>query len=143
SGELDALLREGIKADRHLYTMELGYVEDVTVAHMLGAPMPKADGGLITVFEKDDEQGEKGIKYVIVGAKYVKCFDAMQARYPDVTFVPWHDAPQYFTDLVNSKDGTSHTLKEVEYPDAFEIGDNDELPGLATSRAVGAAALHP
>lgn len=128
STELDTLLKTGIDTDRTFYTTELRYNPEAGAA--IGADSPFTEGGLVVVGDLGARQvGDSGIKYVIVGEQYLRCFDVMQSKYPDVKFVTWHDAPQFFCDLVNASEGTNYKPKIVDYSTSYEIGYNDELPG--------------
>ncbi len=109
--ELDSVLKNGIDKDRTFYTTTLRYNPEAGWA--LGADMPFTTGGLISVFGRGDSQGENGIESVLVGAWYINVIDAMRENYPDVDFVPWHAAPEYYTNLVNEAEGTDYKAGEV------------------------------
>lgn len=110
--ELDRVLKNGIDSKRTFYTTTLLYTPEAGGA--LGADMPFTTGGLISVFGRGDFQGEQGIQSVVVGAWYINAIDAMRKNYPDITFVPWHDAPEYYTGLVNAAEGTEYRAGEID-----------------------------
>ena len=110
--ELDRVLKNGIDSERTFYTTTLRYTPEA--GGSLGADMPFTTGGLISVFGRGDSQGEQGIQSVVVGAWYINAIDAMRENYPDVVFVPWHDAPEYYTGLVNAAEGTEYRAGEID-----------------------------
>ena len=135
--ELDVLLRNGIQNDRTFYTTELAYNPEAGGA--VGADMPFVEGGFVTVFGKDD-QSQSRIEYVIVGENFLEGLDLLRHRYADVTFVPWHDVPQFFTDIVNQADGTAYQIKPIAHPETYNpVVESNELPSAGN---VGQATTH-
>lgn len=137
SGELDALIKGGIDPDRVFYSMNYAYLPEAGVG--LGADMPFIEGGLVVVSGMDAAL-DLGFEYVVVGEEYVRCIDMLNARYPDVQFVAWHDAARVFTDIVNESEGTNYQLNEVdnrgEYskPRSVEyFGDDDLVDGAVAT----------
>lgn len=110
--ELVDVLKNGIDKDRTFYTTSIYYNPEAGGA--LGADMPFTTGGLICVFGRGDSQGDNGIQSVLVGAWYINAIDTMRKNYPDITFVPWHDAPEYYTGLVNAAEGTEYRAGEID-----------------------------
>ncbi len=119
SDELDALLKNGIDENRTFYSKSLDYSPEASGA--LGADRPFTEGDLIVVSGMDEMLVDGGIKYVLVGETYLKCFDLLRNRYPEVTFIPWHEAPDFFVDMVNGAENTKFVKNIIEYPNTFAI----------------------
>ncbi len=119
SDELDALLKNGIDENRTFYSKSLDYSPEASGA--LGADRPFTEGDLIVVSGMDEMLVDGGIKYVLVGETYLKCFDLLRNRYPEVTFIPWHEAPDFFVDMVNGAENTKFVKNKIEYPNTFAI----------------------
>jgi hypothetical protein len=131
SDELDVLLRNGIDENRTLYSKSLDYSPEAGGA--LGADRPFTEGDLIVVSGRDEKLDDGGVKYVLVGETYLKCFDLLRNRYPDVTFIPWHDAPDFFINEVNSAENTKYIKNKIEYPNTFEAMPVDSYLANQTS----------
>ena len=97
--ELDTLLKEGIKKDRLFYSMNFVYEPEASEG--FGADRPFTAGGFIVVAERNKKLQNDGIKYVVVGEEYVRVLDLLKRRYPQVIFIPWHEAPKVLTNEVN------------------------------------------
>ena len=95
----------GIDKNREFYTMGLVKHEDLAVSGVNGAESPFTSRGFIVVAERGKKLKSDGIKYVIVGAEYLRVLDILRKRYPQVTFIPWHGAPKFFTDEVSKIEG--------------------------------------
>jgi len=92
----------------------------------------------VTVFGMDDRSGKEGFKYVIIGEQYMKVFDIMQARFKNVKLIPWHDAPQFFCDLVNLVEGSDYKPLEIDNPDKYsKLHPSNLLPSDMGRLALG------
>lgn len=117
SQDLDMLLKNGIDENRILYTK--GLDNNPEAGGGLGADRPFCEGDLIVVSDRNEKLANGGIKHVLVGETYLKCFDLLRNRYPEVTFIPWHEAPDYFIDEVNRLENTKFVKNKIEYPNTY------------------------
>lgn len=107
--ELDILLREGIKQDTPFYSM--GFIYEPEASAGFGADRPFTIGGFIVIAERDKKLQSSGIKYVVVGEEYVRVLDILKKRYPQVIFIPWHEAPKVLTNEVSKAENREIALE--------------------------------
>ena len=127
-GQLDRLLRGGIDPNRKFYSMEFNWPKN---GGDIGAEMPYTEGGLIVVGGVGEKLVDGGIKYVVTGEEYSSVLDIFRKRYPGVVFVPWEDAPTFFTDLTNKAGITNIPLEDLRPSTPIEyhpIAEEQRVP---------------
>ncbi len=111
---LDGILKLGVKSteSRMFYTMPF---RDVGLAaEGFGAQWPFTDGGFILLSGPGEKIEKDGVKFVVVGEAYMRVMDILKKRYPEVTFIPWNEAPKMLTDMVNEADSKEIPLNIPE-----------------------------
>ena len=98
-------MKSGIDADSKLYSMSFTLAGEALEG--LGADMPKTERGIIALSGYAQKLISDGIKYVVVGEEYNKVIDLLRAKYPNVTIVPWHDAPAVLSEEATRISGDS------------------------------------
>ena len=133
---LDAILTKGIDPKRVFYTISFSPQPQAGAA--IGAENAFTSGGLVLVSEYGQPLAQK-IKFVILGEEYSRVVDLFRAKYPEVAFVTWHDAPAVLTDAYNQATGEQIQKPEINeanwptYQPARKIGQGTgksvDIPG--------------
>lgn len=108
---LNNVLTQGINPTRLLYTMP--FIRETTESGALGADHPKTEGGIIIISDVNRKLSPNGITFVGLGEEYMRVVDMLRKKYPDVSFIPWHQIPKTLTNAVATKTDTATSVPET------------------------------